>query len=501
MPPPTEDTARYAVLAPDRMRIHKRQGPTDQVLPGPPPVYTPTIPLHASIVPYTDLPSSTAIAPGNSGPAPGGAPQTLHGANIGLLVGAVVACSALLLLVGILVWYTLRRKACKLRAAHPRFSMFLPNPRLSAISQKTDSTWGNARPRSAANEGGQFVFVSTSEEDVAKNEKHDEEGTPPLAVLKRIGSAFVSDATMRRHSSPAILEDFDAEQWLSASTSEPTRPLSLPPLVPNDRQYIQRQKAKEIAQMMRMRIIGHEPTRHDAQLHALQRNSLLAAHRRSMPHGLGIVHEVEEVESPRSALCGYGRSASSPPAMTLNELFDVDSNGEIVRLSMASMDSPASTASPGMPPTPSALLANEDDNASIHSSDSSLEEHELKSAVVIRAGRARSMEFKRPILISVHTTSAVFISPPASRSAPLLTSPQVSSSPGVTLVDTNASTSTISAFPSPPPMLGPIMMSPTAFAEDVSQSIQERMFTYRGDDLSGEGEKKMVSILRGLRRI
>ena len=144
----------------------------------------------------------------------------------------------------------------------------------------------------------------------------------------------------------------------------------------------------------------------------------------TMTHGLGIVQEEDEnvdiARTAMSALQEYSVAVDpTSPTVPITELFQVDSEGRIVRVGVgrghsrdghndgsAYCDSPTSE---GMPDTPTDGA----DLCSLRSgdTDSDTEEScgdELKDAVVMRVPPARSlsMSYKRPVLISVRTSNS-----------------------------------------------------------------------------------------------
>ena len=452
-----------------------------------------------------------------------------HGTNVGLLVGIVIAVSAILLLITAgAVRYLLKRKAgLRSTTARLRFSMFNPNAKQAdkaggavAWAKREHQEVEKEPGQSGEPENGRFVLISTSDEDVRPElrKRRPEEETPPLEVLGRISSVFTdddddieSDIAIRRHSSPAVFSsDSDDCEDASEEHAKP-RPLSLPQMVHDSTRHIQRQKAAELAQMMRMQIIHTSAV--PAASASSSRTSVASEKPRSVINGLGIVHEADEQEvdiasTAVSALEEYGVAISpvSPP-VRISELFQVDKEGRIVRLSfsqsptssLTSPVTPLSAASDAPPKTPEDAKAEEvkEDDDSAHTGDS-LEE-DLQSAVVVQLKHSKSvsMNFKRPILISVQTSKSMTISPPASHPAELrLSCPSFAPSAQASAVSPPASRPTSPAgpasnstsigslsaafkFPSPPPMLSPLLLSQTSFSDDISQSLEERVFAYR----------------------
>ena len=357
-----------------------------------------------------------------------------HGINVGLLVGAVVAVSAILLLVVAgTVRYLLKRKAgLRSTSAQLRFSMFNPSAKQAAPpAGRADVAW--QKPDVCEEEkqdNGQFVLISTSAEDVRPEhgERLPEEETPPLEVLNRISSVFNDDdIVIRRHSSPAVFTGEDPREEMIEEFLK-SRPLSLPHLQHDSTRRIQRQKAAELAQMMRMQIIHTDgiPSPTSA---SSSRTSFASEKPRSVVNGLGIVHEADEQEvdigsTAMAALEEYEVAIGSVGTpVRISEMFQVNKDGRIVRLSLNSTSNltspvtPLSAESEVMPKTPAAETGSDDD--STHTGDS-LEE-DLNSAVVVSMTHSKSvsMTFKRPILISVQTSKSMTISPPASHPAEL----------------------------------------------------------------------------------
>jgi hypothetical protein len=147
-------------FAPHITRFSKRDGRTDTTVPGPPPLYSPSIPLHASITPYEEATSTLGTAPQETGIA---TPPTRysHGTNVGLLVGAVLAASAVVLLLIGLGRYLVRQNAKAILRSHPRFSMWLPGADRPEVADEPE-----VMAKKCPSELRQFVYVSNSDGDL-----------------------------------------------------------------------------------------------------------------------------------------------------------------------------------------------------------------------------------------------------------------------------------------------------------------------------------------------
>ncbi|KAI0686842.1 hypothetical protein BC835DRAFT_1378212 [Cytidiella melzeri] len=276
----------------------------------------------------------------------------------------------------------------------------------------------------------------------------------------------------RSYSAPGALEELKATLpvslagGLSSSMSAPASPNMLSVMDRDTSLWLQRQKAAELAQIVRMRIIQEDMPVHRASV-SCPDDSSFENKRSSMSltHGLGIVHKEQEVDIASTALSALERYSiavdSTSPNIPLTSLFQIDNTGKVV----GAQSSPAGAHTPSTPVSPST-------SGSSSFTESSGDEL-IESAIIVRMAQARSMEIKRGMLVSMD-----FQHPPMSRSAPTLVDAQFISQKeekheyGLT---------------SPPPSLSPIVPSPTSLSADIEQSLEERVFAYRG---SGEWSKE-----------
>ncbi|THH00146.1 hypothetical protein EW026_g2339 [Hermanssonia centrifuga] len=462
-----------------------RAGPTAENLPYPPPPYTPTIPLHAStLMPGDPDPSAPTFTPLNSPQAASLAP---HGINVGILVIAIVASVALLLLTAAGVRYFVKRKANKLKAAYPRFTMWHPKPQAAKLHpEKVDSALSRSDLQAASSSFGRFVFISTSDGDLRPVKDKDEGveyDAPELPRVDQLSSAQ-EDTVYRRYSAPAAIGDSDGSEE-PALTSGSTRPTSLPPSTRELSLMIQRQRAAELAQMMRMKIVRDSSTMNmfpSSSSHSLSES----AQYRSMTHGLGIIREelddeIDISSTAMSALHEYGMSLDpATPTVPITELFQVDKNGKVVRSSIP-------LSSPATPPLTSAIMPNSQSSPSLSSGESRgtsvalSDDDSMDEAVIVQIAQARSMDIKRGVLVSLNTSNSISPGlPSVSHSAPALRS-------------YDSRNSTILAFPSPPPMLSPIATSQISFSIDFEQSVEEQVFAYRESGPWSKAQYKLTT--------
>lgn len=444
--------------------VSKRDGRVDVDVDHPPPPYTPSIALHASTIPYTAIaggPTSTSTPSG-----PNVATLRPHGANVGLLIGAVLASGLLILVLAVLGRHILRRQAGKILLSHPRFSML--QPREGSKQADFDKISGSPEKLERhSSHLGQFVYISTSADELQEeaenvNEVDADQFVPQLRTT--LHPQDQTDIIMRRHSTPPTIGHHEMRTSTSINTatmppsqSAPASPDLSGPLDRVTSLWIQRQKAAELAQIVRMRIVREDMPVHKAVScpdfvsdGGRARASML------LDHGLGIVQEDQEVDIASTALSALQRYSIAvdpmSPNIPITNFFQIDKEGRVLRLP----SSPVTPASDAMPATP---LSPSSSGVSSFSSDGCPEE--VENAVIVRMAQARSMEIKRGTLLSVNLPDA----PPVSRSAPMLLDAQLAA--------------TEKSFPTPPPTLSPIAPSSTLLSADIEQSLEARVFAYR----------------------
>ncbi|GJE95847.1 hypothetical protein PsYK624_120370 [Phanerochaete sordida] len=448
--------------------LERRAGPAAERIDHAPPPYIAPPELHAGTLPAD---SPTALpTPGTPAAVPvpglGSAPSPTRGTNVGLVAGLLVGGAALLgvlAALGLIYW---RRKAKNIRALSANVTPWKPHVSSAEVSSLSmSSSFGN------------FVLVSTtaSEEEYLKlpspdfKESFEDEEAKP--VPRKPVKLSLSDP--RRFSSPSLGATFmrafhhSTAAGLTASVSAPPSPS----LDTRDRSlHVQRQKAAELAQMVRMKFVKEElPVNGNScpELASFAKRPALTA-------GLGIVHEQSEVDIANTLLCALDRYSvafdAESPTVPITNLFQVDRHGKVVRRSAA--PSPVSPASDASPRTP--LQRNElSDNGSIATEDEDIDD--VNDAVIVRLGQARSMEIKpeRGMLVSLHTSSSLASPPPTSLSTSVLLP---SAAPvGATIVRPKST----SAIPVPAPLLSPIATSPTSLSADIEETLEERVFAYR----------------------
>ena len=436
-------------------------GPAAEEIDHAPPPYIAPPSLHAGTVPADSV--STLPAAGEpASPIPGfGAASTpAHGTNVGLLVGLLLGGAALfgiLAAIGMIYW---KRSARNLRALAPKVTPWRP--------QASVSTMGTL---SMSSSFGNFVLLSTttSEEDVASlrakspedkefSVAQDSEG-PPKETAR--------PTDPRRFSSPSALGATFLRAFRNSKAPEITTSVSAPAspsLASRDRSlHVQRQKAAELAQMVRMKFVKEEmPTGTGSSTELA-----VPAMRRSITAGLGIVHRESEVDIASTLLCALDRYSvsfdASSPTVPITNLFQVGPDGRVVRRPAA--PSPASDVSPMTPQSAAP------DTGSVAAEDDSEDSDDVNDAVIVRIGQARSMEIKpeRGMLVSLHTAGALAAAaaPPASLSTPVLAAAAPIARPR-----------SAGALPAPP-VLSPITTSPTSLSADIEESLEERVFAYR----------------------
>ncbi|KAI0093412.1 hypothetical protein BDY19DRAFT_903161 [Irpex rosettiformis] len=473
--------------------LTKRQRRTDSEVPGPPPPYTPTIALHASTISYNDAPTAISTPTQTPPPAlPAPPVPNPHGTNVGLLVGAVVAASITIVLLAALGRYLVHRNAKKLSKSCPRFSMRVPQ----SAGLKVDGIDITDKAKECGDDSiGQFVYISNSDGDFEESTKGDEEyefsiddhefGESGRVQRDSLHPSDHSGSISRRFSAPGALEDFKASNLLGlkglpSSASAPASPNLAGAIDRDTSLWIQRQKAAELAQIVRMRIVREDMPVHKATLSCPDlTEGGMSAKRPTLVvnHGLGMIHAEHEVDIANTALTALENYSVASDLMTpnipLTSLFQIDRAGKVVRLS----SSPSSPSQDSLPiGSPSAS----------DSSSSSLTEggsDELESAIIVRMAQARSMEIKRGTLVAMDFLSTC--SPPMSHSAPMLldTIPVPSLTPRYGA----PKSASFSGLNSPAPSLSPIVPSATSLSADIEQSLEERVFAYRD---SGEWSKE-----------
>ncbi|KAI0344553.1 hypothetical protein BDW22DRAFT_1354640 [Trametopsis cervina] len=474
----------HSPSAPRAMPPVKRAGRTDVSVPGPPPPYIPTIPLHASIIPFdskaapSSAPTSTLV-PGIITPIAGD-PSALstpspHGINVGLLVGTVLAGVVAVFLLAGLARYVVHRKARKIRNEHPRFSMWLPKVKDGEHAE--EKAKGSVKGY-AETEFGQFVYISNSDGDMDvyrwQNKGDDDDRSERVRSTRdSLHPQDLPPTLLRSHSSPEVLRDAKAAmpvdtRGFPASISAPASPDLSSPIDRDTSMWIQRQKAFELAQIVRMRIVQEAMPVHKAtSCPDLSMVDKRASRISNNSNGLGAVQEEhgQEEDISSTALSALERYSivvdPMTPTIPLTSLFHIDKGGKVVRL-------PSPPTSPTAEKTDTSLVS---PSTSGGSSFTEGDNDEIEKAVIVRMAQARSMEIKRGMLVSMDFRNML----PPSRSAPMLLDAQHR---------TNAPQS---GFSSPPPSLSPIVPSPTSLSADIEQTLEESVFAYRP---SGEWSKE-----------
>ncbi|KIP08505.1 hypothetical protein PHLGIDRAFT_379288 [Phlebiopsis gigantea 11061_1 CR5-6] len=437
-------------------------GPVAENIPHAPPPYTPSISLHAGTATagsYPAVPTSSTSS-SSGGPITDG--NESHRTNLPLLITGLLVGTLLLGVSFAIVRFLFKQHTKKRRAARPKFSMLKTASPKDTLSMS--SSFGN------------FVLLATSEGDVAATalERHLQSGSVVLSEDEKRELRVVNAPDVRRYSSMTTLEGappyrpHDCEllasetapsipprDWglpiLTTSVSAPASPL----LTPKDISlHVQRQKAAELEQIVRMKFVREEllpGTR--ASCPELTTPALDAGRRPSPAHGLHILHAREsEVDIASTALCALDRYAvafdPASPTVPVSRLFQVARDGRVVRLASpaASPLTPASGVVPTPPPSgapDTASRAEEDDMT------------DVEDAVIVRAGRAHSVEVQRGVLVAVHTSAT----PSGSYFA--------------------ARPHSTGALPAVVPTLSPIVTSPTSLSADIEEVLEERVFAYR----------------------
>ena len=446
-------------------------GPVAENIPNAPPPYTPTISLHAG----TATAGSYPTTPVSSTPSSAGAPiidgNEARRTNLPLLITGILVGVALLGVSLAIVWRLFNERTKKRRAARPKFAML-----------KTASPKEKVETLSMSSSFGNFVLVATSEGDVATKVlgRHLQRGSIALSEDEKRELRVVNAPDIRRLSSMTTLEgapnlshDFERlapetapslppRDWglpiLTTSASAPASPL----LTSKDFSlHVQRQKAAELEQMVRMKFVREELPGTRASCPELSSPILEADRRASPAHGLDIVHAREsEVDIASTALCALDRYAvafdPASPTVPVSRLFQVDRDGRVVRLAspVASPLTPASDAMPATPPS-----ASVPDTASLAEDD---DVEDVEDAVIVRAGRTHSVEVQRGVLVAVNTNATLAPPSPAKATGSYFT----------------ARPHSTSALPAAP-TLSPIVTSPTSLSADIEEVLEERVFAYR----------------------
>lgn len=401
------ETPRHTVLPRD----------TVQELPYPPPPSTPTIALHASTYTPAGWGTPTA-APTVSVPStPTVASPHPHGMNVAFVAGAAVAGAIVVSVIAALATWLIRRNAKRLQRDYPRFSMFGDNARPASTSSSVGNVWISTSRNS-------FVPMDAIQE-AAEKEAYTPEDLDEIDEKNDMSSSH-------RFSSPAALNKSWADAILASGT--PTLPSSVSAPIGSsvaERDFsrqIQRQKAAELAQMVRMKFVQDNLTSKSASSHDLGK-------RQSVVYGLGIVEEEGEVDIANTAISALQRYSISidpaTPTMPVSDLFQVDKDGRVVR-NFHSPQSPSTPASPS--PSYSGSLTSESGD--------------FEEAVIVRMAHTRSMEIERGVLVSTNSQL------------------------------NNARLSTMT-FPSPP-TLSPIDTGiHNSLSADIEESLEARVFGYR----------------------
>ena len=412
---------------------------------------------------------------------------------------AIAAIITVVLLIG-LGRYIVHLNARKISKSHPRFSMWLPRSTAPKASETRVEDEEKKAEECGNDSLGPFVYISTSDGDLDDPTKEDEDDNDVLGdhgsgdnLRVPRDSLHPNDqpsAISRRFSAPAALEEFKVSTPLNftgitTSISAPATPNPASSLDRDVSLWIQRQKAAELAQIMRMRITREDMPVHKASpSRPVSKDCTALTQRASLVvnHGLGLVHdeqdkEVDIANTALTALESYS-IATDPmsPNIPLTSLFQIDKSGKVVRLSSSRSGSPS-------PPQDKPVSPSSSGSSSLAEGRSD----ELESAIIVRMAQARSMEIKRGTLVSMDFRTTC--SPPMSHSAPmLLDTIQVPSLPlplpRGAAKPTNANASGLS---SPPPSLSPIIPSATSLSADIEQTLEDRVFAYRD---SGEWSKE-----------
>ena len=451
---------RYKLLT---ERANVVSGPTAEDIPQAPPQYTPATELHAGTASLDDYPSApTSSSPSLGEPDSFGSPaHHPHGPNLAVIVGAVLVGSVMLGIIVATSHLFIKRNAKKLNARRPKFTMLRPSS-LTLKNEKDDTM-------SVSSSFGNFVFITTSEGEVMTLEKDrkDQSMSPPAddakyGEMQDLSDYFSPEAP--RTSTSDAPRDWLGMAGLTSSISAPASP-SL-----SNRDFslhLQRQKAAELAQIVRMKFVREELPSARTCPEGLSGSS--GTRRQSMAHGLDIVHEESEVDIATTALCALDRYSvsfdPSSPTVPISKLFRVDEDGKVVRLASPAT-SPLTPLSDVMPTTP--LSAQLSDTGSL-TEEGEDDVEDLKEAVIVRLGQTRSVEIKRGVLVSLRSGTSITTSPPLSRSTSIL------ADHGSHFATRPNSMNALAA----PPTLSPIVTSSTSLSAEIEETLEERVFAYR----------------------
>ncbi|EKM54151.1 uncharacterized protein PHACADRAFT_257784 [Phanerochaete carnosa HHB-10118-sp] len=441
-------------------------GPAAESIDHAPPPYTAPPELHAGTVPAGSQP--TLATSGESAvPIPGfGAASTpTQGTNVGLVAGLLVGGAALLGVLAAISMVYRRRRAKNIRAFASDTAAWKAH-----VSAPTLNTL------SISNSFSNFVLVNTtaSDDESPRPQSPEVKGFFTDQEFKEVPQKAAKSFDPRRFSSPSALGATFMRAFgnlmapgMTASASAPTSPS----LDTRDRSlHVQRQKAAELAQIVRMKFVKEELP---AVAHSCTELAS-SARRPAITAGLGIVHQESEVDIASTLLCALDRYSvsfdSGSPVVPITNLFQVDKDGKVVRRSAA--PSPVSPASDASPQTPQRI--DPSDNGSIATEDEDMDD--VNDAVIVRLGQARSMEIKpeRGMLVSLQTNSSIATAPTASLSTSVL----ASATPAASTAAAAERPKSTSAIPVPP-TLSAIATSPTSLSADIEDTLEERVFAYR----------------------
>ena len=462
---------------PHLRRQHNNDFDSDTVVPHPPPPYTPTVALHApTLLPNMVDPSVPTNHPGtgtiaNSPSSP---------INPRAVLGAVLLSSILAILAASATFLYLNKKQMTLRDA------------VLAIFRRVTAASRNKRAKMKV-----LKLTNTSEEDLVhpsgtpyrtsavldyynyKREEIDDQWTCPETTRTHRelpAHLDLADLGTRRYSSPAQINVDIASGTFSPDPALP-RPTSLPPPGREISMYIQQQKAAERAQIIRMKVVRDESFASKAP--SLPLSTRQDKQKRiSVSHGLGLIHDRDGIDIAStllSSLHGYSFSASqTAPTVPVTDLLKVSETGKVVYPRM-----PKSRSDP--------------ESLGSSASEVSMAETDIVDGGIVefRMAHTRSMEMKRGVLVSLGPSTTdvpqLLVSTPSSHNNICATSFSRTSSLNMSSVDNTylrpdsptAMDYEMADFPSPPPMLSPILPSSFALSAEIQKSLEDRVFSYR----------------------
>ncbi|KAJ3490350.1 hypothetical protein NLI96_g1479 [Meripilus lineatus] len=471
-------TAQLQILqAPLTRRQINNNLPSATAIPHPPPPYTPTISLHApTLAPNMVDPSLPTLRPG-SGPVPTSPPAQV---NSRAVLGVVLLCSIVIIFAASAATLFIKRRKIKLNLSTFKNALRGSKQRgehirMDEVDDMKLSEEDLAHPTGNLYRTSDVLGYYHSK----RGELDDEDTHPEMVPTHRLPGMpeDLADPSPRRYSSPSIINVEIATGSFSPDPALP-RPTSMPPPERQISIYVQQQKVAELAQIARMKVVRDESFATNPSSLAEGPEQLKRA---SASGGLGFVHDnggIDIGSTVLSTLQSYSLATGAKAPIT--DLFKVNAQGTFVYTNRCSFPQSKS----------------EQDSFGSSGSEVSMAETDIVDGgiVELRMAHTRSMEIKRGVLVSLGPSSTdvphLLVSHPSSKNSICPLSTSRTSSLNVPHAEDYLRPESPTAldyemadFPSPPPVLSPILPSSFALSDEIEKSLGDQVFSGRDSGL------------------